>query len=232
LVKFKYIDLSKDGYEEEFYEDFTRKIDFYRNNEEKKVNTVEIFKYVKENKGIKMFIELLNMGSLSDYLTRRHLLGKGLTEKTALPMLENFVSTMQALTEEEAMRSHGSLHSKILYVHNHRLVLGEPLLVTDKIEKKLRELKTTFDYYAPEMKENIILPENLFKLDIQKMDIWSFGFILHKVITRDLPAFDPTRKPLLNQKAFSPGMADLITRCLSLSPQLRPNWADINLRDL
>ena len=72
----------------------------------------------------------------------------------------------------------------MLYVHNHRVVLGEPLLVTDKIEKKLRELKTTFDFYAPEMKENIILPENLFKLDFNKMDIWSFGFLLHKVITR------------------------------------------------
>jgi len=26
----------------------------------------------------------------------------------------------------------------MLYVHNHKIVLGEPLLVTDKIEKKLR----------------------------------------------------------------------------------------------
>ena len=88
----------------------------------------------------------------------------------------------------------------------------------------MRELKTTFDYYAPEMKENIILPENLFRLDFQKMDIWSFGFLLHKVITRDLPAFDPTRKPILNKKHFSPGMADLITRCLSLAPDRRPGW--------
>lgn len=82
------------------------------------------------------------------------------------------------------------------------------------------------------MKENIILPENLLKLDAEKMDVWSFGFILHKVITRELPAFDPTRKPILNQRVFSPGMADLITRCLSLSPQLRPNWKDINLEEL
>lgn len=148
-MKFKYIDLSKDGFEEEFYQDFTRKVDFYRNNEEKKVNTVEIFKYVKENKGIKLFIELLNMGTLTDYLTRRHLLGKTLTEKSAQPMLQNFVNTMQELTTVEGVRAHGALHSKILYVHNHRIVLGEPLLVTDKVEKKLRELKTTFDYYAP-----------------------------------------------------------------------------------
>ena len=57
LVKFKYIDLSKDGYEEEFLQDYLKKIDFYRNNEEKKVNTVEIFKFAREPKGIKLFID-------------------------------------------------------------------------------------------------------------------------------------------------------------------------------
>ena len=74
------------------------------------------------------------------------------------------------------------------------------------------------------MKENIILPEKLFKLDFQKMDVWSFGFLLHKVITRDLPAFDATRKPILNQKSLSPGMQDLIMRCLSITPAHRPGW--------
>jgi len=32
-----------------------KKINFYKNNEEKKVNTVEIYKFVKEAKGIKIF---------------------------------------------------------------------------------------------------------------------------------------------------------------------------------
>ena len=231
LVKFKWIDLTKDGYEDEFYQDYIKKIEFYRNNEDKKANTVEIFKFVKENKGIKIFVELLNQGTLSEYISRRHLLGKTLTEKSAIPILDSFASTMKNLSQE-SIRSHGAMHSKILYVHNNRIVLGEPLLVTDKIEKKLRELKTTFDYYAPEMKENIILPENLFKLDFEKMDIWSFGFLLHKVITRELPAFDPSRKPILNKNFFSPGMFELITRCLSIPPGHRPGWEEINLKDL
>lgn len=80
------------------------------------------------------------------------------------------------------------------------------------------------------MKENIILPENLFKLDFQKMDIWSLGFIMHKIITRELPSFDPTRKPILNKNDFSPGMLDLITRCLSLTPANRPSWNEINIK--
>jgi len=61
------------------------------------------------------------------------------------------------------------------------------------------------------------------------MDVWAFGFILHKVITRDIPVFDPTRKPILNKSYFSPGMLDLISRCLSLTPSNRPFWKDINL---
>lgn len=64
------------------------------------------------------------------------------------------------------------------------------------------------------------------------MDIWSFGFVLHKVITRDIPSFDPTRKPILNKNYFSPGMLDLITRCLSLNPANRPFWREINLREI
>ena len=64
------------------------------------------------------------------------------------------------------------------------------------------------------------------------MDVWSFGLVLHKVLTREIPAFDPTRKPILSKSALSPGMFDLITRCLSLTPAHRPSWHDIHLEDL
>lgn len=43
----------------------------------------------------------------------------------------------------------GSFHIKNLYVHNGRICLGEPMLVTDNIEKKLLGLKKTIDYFAP-----------------------------------------------------------------------------------
>lgn len=29
------------------------------------------------------------------------------------------------------------------------------------------------------------------------MDVWFFGFMLHKIFMREVPVFDPTRKPLL-----------------------------------
>jgi serine/threonine protein kinase len=232
LAKFRYIDLSKDGYEEEFYQDFARKIEFYQKNEEKEANTVTVYKYVKENKGIKLFTEVLNQGTLTEYIERRKQAGKALTEATAIPMLHDLVLSLRRLQEAEGVGAHGSLHSKTLYVHDHRIVIGEPIFVTDKVEKKLRELKTTFDYYAPEMKENIILPENLMKLSFQKMDVWSFGFIAHKLITRDLPAFDPARKPILAKALLSPGMHDLITRCLSVVPANRPEWGEVNVKDL
>jgi len=46
-----------------------------------------------------------------------------------------------------------------------------------------------------------------------------------------LPNFDPTRKPLLS-KVFSAPMADLITKCLSLTPANRPSWSDFNMKEL
>ena len=88
------------------------------------MNTAEIFKFKRDSKGIKIFIELLNMGSLTDYLTRRHLLGKTLTEKAAIPMLESFVNSMVNLMDVQTVKAHGSIHSKMLYVHNHRIVIG------------------------------------------------------------------------------------------------------------
>jgi serine/threonine protein kinase len=74
------------------------------------------------------------------------------------------------------------------------------------------------------MKENIILPENLMKLSFEKMDIWSFGFLAHKFISRELPSFDANRRPNLSKNVFTPGMLDLITRCLSVAPGNRPSW--------
>ncbi len=68
------------------------------------------------------------------------------------------------------------------------------------------------------------------KLDFEKMDVWFFGFLMHKMILREVPVFDPTRKPILVKNKLSPGMYDLIMRCLSLTPANRPSWNDINLK--
>ena len=88
------------------------------------------------------------------------------------------------------------------------------------------------DYYSPELKENIILPENLIKADKERMDIWSFGMILHKTFTRELHIFDPSKKPVVSKDKLSSGMTQLIIRCLDLTPGSRPKWSDINLREI
>lgn len=67
------------------------------------------------------------------------------------------------------------------------------------------------------------------KLNFEKMDVWFFGFLLHKMLVLEVPLFDSTRKPILAKDKFSPGMIDLISRCLSLTPSNRPSWTDINL---
>ena len=79
--------------------DYLKKMEFYKANEEKVANTIEVFKFVREAKGIKIFTEILNQGTLSEYLARRHEMGRSLTEKTAMPMIENFVKSMRTLSE-------------------------------------------------------------------------------------------------------------------------------------
>lgn len=56
------------------------------------------------------------------------------------------------------------------------------------------------------------------------MDIWFLGFMIHKVYTREVPLFDPARKPIIDKQKFSPGIYNLICRCLNLTPNLRPVW--------
>jgi hypothetical protein len=56
-----------------------------------------------------------------------------LTETAGIAMLEDFVKSMRRLREVEGVFAHGTLHSRNIYVHDHRIVIGEPLLITDKI---------------------------------------------------------------------------------------------------
>ena len=68
---------------------------------------------------------------------------------------------MERFTSQFKNQGLGTLHIKNIFVNNNRLCIGEPLLITDNIEKKLLGLKKTVDYFAPEFKESIILYENL-----------------------------------------------------------------------
>lgn len=74
------------------------------------------------------------------------------------------------------------------------------------------------------MKQDINLYENLQKHDKQKMDVWSFGFILHKVFAKEIPVFDPSKKPIISKDKISVGMNQLIIKCLDLNPANRLTW--------
>lgn len=65
---------------------------------------------------------------------------------------------MKILSLETKSHGIGTLHIKNLFMHSNKIYIGEPLLITDKVEKKMRELKNSLDYFAPELKEKIILP--------------------------------------------------------------------------
>ena len=61
------------------------------------------------------------------------------------------------------------------------------------------------------------MPEKLFRLDKEKIDIWSFGFILHYLFTKEIPSFDSGKKAVI-KNGISAGMATLIKKCLNLDP--------------
>lgn len=62
------------------------------------------------------------------------------------------------------------------------------------------------------------------------MDVWSFGFILHKIFAREIPVFDVNKKPIIQKDKISGGMAELISSCLDLNASNRPSWTSINLK--
>lgn len=232
LARMKYIGLQRDGYEQEFFKDFSAVVEYIEKNAGKKNLFLNILKYEKDQKGIRIFTQIANQGTLQDYIAKKSENNQALTEKNSFAILDVFIKEMARFSSESQGRGLATLHIKSLYVHNNRIVIGEPQLITDKCEKKLRELKNSMDYYAPEMKENIILPENLIKMDKEKMDTWSFGLILHKILTREVPIFDPAKKPVLSKDKLSDGMIALINRCLDQNPAKRPKWSEINLKDI
>lgn len=64
------------------------------------------------------------------------------------------------------------------------------------------------------------------------MDTWSFGIILHKVLTKEMPTLDSAKKPLINKTKISPAMNALIAKCLDEYPISRPAWKDIKLKEI
>ena len=56
---------------------------------------------------------------------------------------------MLNLNSISKLKGFGTLHIKNIYVNNNKLVISQPLLITDKVEKKIRDLKNGMDYFSP-----------------------------------------------------------------------------------
>lgn len=59
---------------------------------------------------------------------------------------------MRGIVEKADIKGHTGLHIGNLYVHDNKILLGEPLFISDKKEKRLRDMKKSYDYFAPEFK--------------------------------------------------------------------------------
>jgi pyrroloquinoline quinone (PQQ) biosynthesis protein C len=47
-------------------------------------------------------------------------------------LIENFISMMSEIAERSDFKGHTGLHISNLYVHDNKILLGEPLFITDK----------------------------------------------------------------------------------------------------
>ena len=124
LCRFKYINLSRDGYEEEFYEDFEKVVNYLQQENNKKVNALKIYKFTREPKGIKIFSQIPNQGNLSEYIAIKHKSSKPLTEKMFAPVLENFVQSMRIISSDLKGSGIGTLHIRNLFMHGNKICIG------------------------------------------------------------------------------------------------------------
>lgn len=60
----------------------------------------------------------------------------------------------------------------------------EPSMISNMVEKKLKENYLKIDYYAPELKQLTGMT------DVSRSDIWSFGVIYYYCLTGEMPTFD------------------------------------------
>lgn len=63
-------------------------MEFIKDNENSdKSPFLKVYKYSKDFKGIKIFSEIANQGSLNEYIEKKHESGKTLNEKNTLSIL-------------------------------------------------------------------------------------------------------------------------------------------------
>lgn len=89
------------------------------------------YKFIKDSKGVKIFTEIPNQGSLSDYISNKS--GTAAYDKNTVSLLNNFVLSMTKFSEQFRNKGVGTLHIRNLFVHNNRICIGEPLLITDEV---------------------------------------------------------------------------------------------------
>lgn len=95
-------------------------------------------------------------------------------------------------------------------------------------------LEGTVEYSAPEVLRGEPYSE--------KCDVWSYGVVLHELLTRERPYSDidcsvylmmikigdgSLRLPPVPEKLATPGLARLVSRCLSMQPGDRPSFRDV-----
>ena len=99
-------------------------VEYVEEKKSKKNLFLNIHKYSKDSKGIKIFSEIANQGTLQDYIAKKYEHGNTMTEKNSLALLDIFIKEMINFTHEYKLKGLSTMHIKSLYVHNNRIVIG------------------------------------------------------------------------------------------------------------
>ncbi len=184
---------------------------------------------VKESKML-ICLEYCDGGSMAQLLALQKSRGLPCDWELLVRPLHKFVGRMASLTE--TLGGHTCMLPRYLYLHKEEILLGEPMFISEKVERKLHESRYDYDFFAPEMKSSVMDYGKFGTLSEEKMDIWSFGMLLYQLFNTSQPVFNEACEPIFTKTSLSPELKGLITACLQRLPENRPGWKDINLLKL
>jgi outer membrane biosynthesis protein TonB len=141
----------------------------------------------------------------------------------------------RALTEEEAREMLVPALDALAFLHGRNLVQGQLkptnlLVVGDQLKLASDTIRRvsegTISTHAPTVYDP---PEARFGSSSTAGDVWALGVSLFEALTRRPPSgVSEPREAAVLPADFSPGFRDIVTRCLSPSPQDRPSVSELN----
>ena len=188
----------------------------------------EVFIQRKPVEALNIVTEYADGGDLEHKIKDQN--KKPFTEEEILDYFTQICLALQHLHKKKII--HGDLKSGNVFLMKNGIVkLGYKFNDINFMNRciNMRKLKKYYYYFPPEIISG--KPYN------EKIDIWSLGVLLYELLTFEMP-FNAKSLPLLSNKInkgeyappsskYSSEIKDLLKKCLTLKPELRPSIDEI-----